>query len=88
MSSFLDSENMTDKNNSEAKISADEAKATALKDAGLKESDVNFLRSEKDYDDGVLKYEIEFTHNGIEYDYDIDANNGKILWKDKDNEHD
>ena len=67
-----------------AKITSDEAISKALEDAGLKKDEVKFLRSELDRDDGILKYEVEFTKDGIEYEYDINADTGEILWVDKD----
>ena len=42
---------------STAKITSEEAKAAALKDAGLTEADVTNLTTDLDRDDGVLKYE-------------------------------
>ena len=75
----------SDKNqNNAATLSYDEAKSAALKHAGFKTDDVKFLRCELDSDDGALKYEVEFTKDGVEYEYDIDANNGTVLWVDKD----
>lgn len=71
-------------NSAKAKLSYDEAKAAALKHAGFNNEDVKFLRCELDRDDGVLKYEVEFTKDGVEYEYDINANTGEILWVDKD----
>ena len=60
------------------------AKSTALKDAGLEASQVQFTKEKLDTDDGVQKYEIEFNYNGYEYEYDIDAKTGTILEKGKD----
>lgn len=83
-SSLLQSSDTNQRNTTSAKINSDEAKSIALKDAGLNEADVNFLRSELDLDDGLLKYEVEFNSNGVEYEYDINADTGEILWVDKD----
>lgn len=63
-------------------ITAAEAQAIALKDAGLTASQVWGLEVEKDRDDGVTKYEISFEANGYEYDYEISMT-GKILKKEK-----
>jgi uncharacterized membrane protein YkoI len=68
----------------EAKISKEEAKKIALKDAGLTESEIRDFEIELDRDNGVLKYEISFEKGNDDYDYDIDANSGKILKKEKD----
>ncbi len=59
-------------------MSEEEAKAIALADAGLEESEVTFMRSELDYDDGYAEYEIEFWKDLVEYDYEIDAITGEI----------
>ena len=65
-------------------IGEKKAKSIALKHAGLKESEVSGLYVELDYDDGVLRYEVDFRQGQIEYDYDIDAKTGDILSYDKD----
>lgn len=64
-------------------IDMEKAKTIALEDAGLAASDVNFTKTKLDTDDGVQKYEIEFTSNGYEYDYDINAQTGAIMEKGK-----
>lgn len=69
---------------SKESITADKAKSIALKHAGLKESEVRGLKAERDYDDGVLKYEVEFQKGYTEYDYEIHAETGKILKAEKD----
>lgn len=76
----------TDTANSSAAISETEAKATALNDAGVKESDTAYLSVKLDYDDGVQVYDVEFyvASSATEYDYEIDASTGKILSKDYD----
>ncbi len=65
------------------KIDIETAKSTALTDAGLDSSQVQFTKEKFDTDDGVEKYEIEFTYNGYEYDYDINAKTGAIMEKGK-----
>ena len=57
-------------------ISADRAKQIALNDAGVKEANAVFLRANLDWDDGRMKYEVEFYSGTNEYDYDIDAVTG------------
>ena len=69
-----------------ASITLEQAKAIALKDAGLTESQVTFVRAKQDYDDGRLEYEVEFYKDNVEYDYEIDAATGKILSRDYDAE--
>lgn len=98
-------------------ITETQAKKIALKDAGLKEKAVIFLKIELDEgkmedtevasedassdesasedaksdesrtDTGSApKYEIEFYHDGTEYEYEIDAKTGEILKVSKDTE--
>ena len=69
-------------------ISEKDAKAIVLKHAGLKESDVKFTKCEKDKDDGVWIYEIEFISGDKEYDYDVRMSDGEILEYDVDNAYD
>ena len=59
-----------------------QAKAIALKDAGLDMNAVTFTKCRKDIDDGVEQFEIEFrTADFCEYDYDICVKDGRILDK-------
>ncbi len=62
-------------------VSLDGAKAAALKDAGLSESDVVFKKAELDHDHGTQVYDIEFYTSDIEYEYEIDASSGTVLEK-------
>src|SRR5699024_11074682 len=52
-------------------------------------SQVSFIRSHLDWDDGRQVYEVEFynTSNYTEYDYEIDASTGTILSYDHDAEY-
>ncbi len=65
-------------------IGEDKAKEIALSHAGLNESDITHLFVELDFDDGILRYEVDFSQGQYEYDYDIDAKTGAILSYDKD----
>lgn len=67
--------------------SNDAALKKALKNAGLKKSQVKFVEVEFDKDDNT--YEVEFTKktNGTEYSYDISAASGKILEKSVDRQY-
>ena len=42
-----------------------------------------FLKANLDWDDGRMKYEVEFYSGTTEYDYDIDAVTGAILSSDR-----
>lgn len=67
-------------------IGVDQAKAIALKNAGLSAGEVTFTKAKLEKDDGVRKYEIEFRKGGTEYEYEIDAATGAILECDVDRE--
>ncbi len=62
-----------------ADIGKDKAAQIALDDANLSESDVTRLHVSKDRDDGETIYEIKFTNENTEYEYEILASNGNIL---------
>ena len=65
-------------------VTIEEAKEIALKHAGLKNNEVSFVEAEKDIDNGVEKYNIEFYHGNKEYDYEINSANGEIIKYDHD----
>ncbi|MBQ7084759.1 MAG: PepSY domain-containing protein, partial [Anaerotignum sp.] len=64
-------------------ITAEKAKEIALNHAGVKASEVRDLDIEKDCDDGIVKYEIDFESGRMEYEYEIHAETGKILKAEK-----
>ncbi len=66
-------------------ISKSEAKSIALKDAGLKASDIYDYEIELDRDKGVLHYDVSFESGGKDYDYEINAATGKIISVEKPN---
>lgn len=68
-------------------ISEKRAKEIALEHAGYEESEVRFVRAKLDFDDGRYEYEIEFrAEENLEYDYSINAENGKVVEFDRDYE--
>ena len=60
-------------------ITQDDARAIAMKHAGVTEKDVTWPRVHMDYDDGWQVYEVEFRVGWTEYNYDIDAVTGRSL---------
>ena len=82
------SNNQNNLNDITASITLDEAKNIALTNANLTQDVVSFLRTEQEYDDGVLVYEIDFTYDTYEYDYKINANTGEIISYDRDSIYD
>ena len=73
------SKTLNNGNETNKKVTIEQAKEIALKHANLTSSQVSFVKSEFDFDDGVKKYDIEFYYNNREYNYEIDANTGIIL---------
>ena len=69
--------------NPDANISKSEAKAIVLDHAELDASDVKRYKVEMDKERGRLVYEIEFDSGKHEYDYKVDAENGKVLKAEK-----
>ena len=69
-------------------ISRDEALAIALKNAGVKSSEARKVKVEKDRENGRTVYEVDFTANGYEYEYEIDASSGRILHKERERDDD
>lgn len=65
-------------------ITAEEAESIALSHAGLTREQVERLHTEKDYDDGISYYEVQFISDNLEYEYEIKAEGGNILSFDKD----
>lgn len=60
-------------------IPEERAKELALANAGFSKEQVTFTKCKLDYDDGVTKYEVEFTVNGVEYEIEINAKTEEIL---------
>lgn len=61
------------------KLTREQAQSIALEHAGLKADQVLWLQVEYELDDGVPEYSVEFINDGLEYDYTIHAETGKIL---------
>lgn len=60
------------------------AKEAALAHAGLSESEVTFVKTNLNQDDGRVDYDVEFYSGNTEYDYEIDAQTGDIIEFDRD----
>lgn len=70
----------TESTTNQTKITVDDAKNTALKDAGFDNAGAVVLTAEKlDYDDGRQVYEIDFHDGKTEYEYEIDPSTGEIV---------
>ena len=60
-------------------IGADAAKNAAFRHAGVSASDATRVKVERDRDNGVLLYEVEFRVGNYEYEYEISAATGEVL---------
>ena len=60
-------------------ITLEKAQEIALAQANVNAADAVFEDKEFDHDDGTPVFELEFTANGTEYEYDIDAVTGKVF---------
>ncbi|MGN0244164.1 MAG: PepSY domain-containing protein [Lachnospiraceae bacterium] len=65
------------------KVTRTEAKRIVLEHAGVKAENVLKWKIKKDYDDGILVYEIDFKTKNYKYDYEINARTGKIFEHEK-----
>lgn len=62
-----------------AYVGEDKAVEAALAAAGLDRSQISGLKSEIDYDNGSMVYEVEFVSGGVEYEYEINASTGEVV---------
>ncbi len=61
------------------KITLEQAKAVAIENAGVKADEVTIVKEGYEIENGRTEYEIEFFLGNAEYDYEIDAETGKIV---------
>lgn len=69
---------------SEPMLTAGEAQAIALEDAGFTADQVTRLHTEPELRDRVPHYDVEFHEGRWDYEYEIHAETGEILSFDKD----
>ena len=62
-----------------AAVTEDEAVAIALSDAGVQREDTSWLNSHRDRDDGRIYYDVEFRSDDGKWEYEIDAESGRIV---------
>ena len=60
-------------------ITQTQAEDIALKDAGVSRDQVDTMYAHSDLDNGISVYDVEFTADGYEYDYEINAKTGAII---------
>ncbi len=83
-----DTENPTSPSSVNVKIDKAKAKEIALNHASVNASDISQYKIEYEKDDGIWEYEISFNVGNTEYDYIINAENGKIIESEKDYDDD
>lgn len=71
------------RDNGASDIGKDEAQRIAMEDAGVDESEVTRLKVSQDQDDGQKVYDIQFTQDSVDYEYEVLASNGDILSADR-----
>ncbi len=64
-------------------ITEDKAKSIAYDHAAVKAADVKFSKAELDRDDLIVHYDVEFVAGNYEYEYEINAETGKVIVSDK-----
>ena len=62
-----------------ANVSLEEAKQLALNHAGISAGNATFVKTMQDYDNGMIKWDIDFVSGNIKYEYDVSAIDGTIL---------
>lgn len=62
-------------------ISPQKAQSIAMKDAGLKEKDIDDVHAHAITEDGAACYNIHITVGNVEYEYTIRASDGEIVAK-------
>ena len=60
-------------------ITEEKAQEIAFADSKVDPASIELIKSGMDYDDGWLKYEIDFWSGETKYEYDIDAKSGEII---------
>lgn len=64
-------------------LSADEALDIALNQAGVTRDSIRDLENRLEWDDGIQVYEIDFDSGSNEYSFDVNAETGAIVERDR-----
>ncbi len=65
-------------------LSADDALDIALNQAGVTRENIRNLKNRLEWDDGIRIYEIDFDSGTNEYSFDVNAETGAIVERDRD----
>ncbi len=60
-------------------IGEEKALQKVLAHAGIEQTNIQYLTMELDFEDGLIVYDIEFTYNFVEYEYEVNAVDGNII---------
>ena len=60
-------------------LTESDAVEVALNHAGVSKNETRYTRVQKDFENGISIYEIEFCVNDMEYEYEIAADTGAVL---------
>lgn len=77
--SILEQENEPADATVSTQLTAEQAKAIALKDNSLAEKDVANLTVTQDTEGMTVVFDVDFDYNGMEYSYTIDATTGQVI---------
>jgi len=69
-------------------LAKEDAEKIALDYLGFTADQVQRLRTQYEIDDGIPQFDVEFLEGDWEYEFEIHAENGKILSYDKDHKYD
>lgn len=69
-------------------IKNEQVQGIVLNHLGIKADSISGYRAEREYDDGILKYDVDFIYNGVEYSYDINTTDGAIISYEMDADND
>ena len=67
-----------------APMTKEAAMQAVLDYSGLTADQVTFTKVCQDYDDGRMEWDIEFVSHGIEFEFEVDINTGRIREADRD----
>ena len=69
-------------------LTPEQAQQIALDYLGVAADQVTRLRTEYEIDDGIAQYDVQFFQGDWEYEFEISAEDGRILSYDKDHKYD
>ena len=70
------------------KLTKEQAQQIALDHVGVAADQVTRLRTEYEIDDGIVQFDVEFRSGDWDHEFEIHAEDGRILSYDKDHKYD